>query len=58
VAFDLWTKALKSDNLLYIVDEFELQTVEDDLLPCFKDKYPFTISQPFEVNDAGPLEFS
>ena len=33
VAFDMWSKALQSYDELYVVDSFELKTVEEDVSP-------------------------
>ncbi len=33
VAYNMWSKALGSEDKLYVVDHFDIKTVEEDLAP-------------------------
>lgn len=36
VAYNMWSKALRSYDQLYIVESFDIKTVEDDLTPQYQ----------------------
>lgn len=52
----MWTKALKSDNYLYVVDQFDIKTVEEDVAKEFLVESINSDNKSYSIVHPGPSD--